>query len=246
MFCGRARKYVEDSRYRRRQGFCRKHQKICESLHSGSRGGEPLEIAPFSDGVNFFAAERILYDIVYIGCVMAKIDGMRVAKKIREYDRETAIVFAAENINYAINGYEVSAADFLKKPVTFAAFSKGLDRIIENLHKSENILSIKAKRGYARIAARKVDYVEKDKNYIVYHTYTGDIRERGIIGEKKDELALYGFSRINSGCLVNLLFVSRVDGEFVFIGNKMLPISRSCKDGFYDDLEKFMKNQIRL
>ena len=209
-------------------------------------GGETLEISPFSDGVSFFAAERILYDIVYIGCVMSKMDGMRVAKKIREYDRETALVLAAENIDYAVKGYEVCAADFLKKPVSFAAFSRGLDRITESFRKNEKILNIKARRGYARIAARKVEYVEKDKNYLVYHTFTGDIRERGALGEKKDELAGYGFSRINSGCLVNLVCVKRVDGEFVSVGNKVLPISRSCKSEFYGDFERYMRNQTRL
>ena len=209
-------------------------------------GGDTFEITSFADGVSFFAAERVLYDIVYIGCVMSKMDGMRVAKKIREYDRETALVLAAENIDYAVGGYEVCAADFLKKPIAFAAFSRGLDRIIGSLRKNEKTLNIKARRGYARVAVRKVEYVEKDKNYLVYHTLADDIRERGVLGEKKDELAGYGFSRINSGCLVNLMCVKRVDGDFVTVGGKILPISRSCKGEFYDEFERYMKNQIRL
>ena len=189
------------------------------------RGGDTFEITSFADGVSFFAAERVLYDIVYIGCVMSKMDGMRVAKKIREYDRETALVLAAENIDYAVGGYEVCAADFLKKPIAFAAFSRGLDRIIGSLRKNEKTLNI---------------------NYLVYHTFADDIRERGVLGEKKDELAGYGFSRINSGCLVNLMCVKRVDGDFVTVGGKILPISRSCKGEFYDEFERYMKNQIRL
>ncbi len=210
------------------------------------RGGDTFEVKAFTDGIEFFAAARTLYDIVYIGCVMSKMDGMRVAKKIREYDAETALVLADEDVSYAVKGYEVSAADFLKKPVAFSAFTQGLVRIMENLENSEKALSIRAKRGYARVAVRKVEYVEKDKNYIVYHTYSGDIRERGVIGEKKEILTCAGFSRINSGCFVNLMFVKQADGASVTVGDRILPISKSCKGEFYADFERYLKNQTRV
>lgn len=54
---------------------------------------------------------------------MEKLNGMAAAKRIRDTDEHTAIVFVTRMAKYAIKGYEVSALDFIVKPVEYGSFA---------------------------------------------------------------------------------------------------------------------------
>ena len=59
-----------------------------------------------------------------------------------------------------------------------------------------------------RIGSSQILYVEKDKNYLVFHTTKGNLQARGTMLDVEKELSQEGFSKCINGCLVNLKCVS--------------------------------------
>ena len=79
--------------------------------------GGDYRIAEFHDGSELMADYAPRYDIVFLDIDMKQLDGMAAAKRIRRTDGGTAIIFVTRMAKYAIKGYEVSALDFIVKPV---------------------------------------------------------------------------------------------------------------------------------
>ncbi len=76
-----------------------------------------LEISTFSSGEKFLATFSLAkYEIIFMDVQMGNFDGIDTAKKIREIDNSTIIMFFTDFSQYAIKGYQVDALDFVVNP----------------------------------------------------------------------------------------------------------------------------------
>ena len=89
---------------------------------------EQFQIFIFSDGLKFLDAYKRGFDIVFMDINMPHIDGMETAKRLREIDKNTCLIFITEHSSFAVSGYEVSAFDFILKPVEYARFAEKLKK----------------------------------------------------------------------------------------------------------------------
>lgn len=200
------------------------------------------EVTEFSGGLHFFSQYRCNYDLIFLDVEMPGMDGMSVARQIREMDERVGIVFVTNIAQYALQGYEVNAIDFIVKPLDyfrfFYRFQKALRFCTQN---RETDLILQTSEQLIRIPLSEIQYLEKDRNYIIYHTKEGTFRERGTITEYEKAYEDAGFSRCNSGCMVNLQYVKKVTRDGVCIGNEVLPVSRSRRKEFMDNLMHFLE-----
>ena len=74
-----------------------------------------FDVHTFSDGLKFLDAYNIPFDIVFMDVEMPHINGIETAKRLRKIDRNVCLVFITEFSQFAINGYEVEAFDFIAK-----------------------------------------------------------------------------------------------------------------------------------
>ena len=63
------------------------------------------------------------FDIIFMDINLGESNGIEISKKIREIDDETIIIFVSNLAQYAVEGYEVEAMDFIVKPMTYYVFS---------------------------------------------------------------------------------------------------------------------------
>ena len=147
---------------------------------------------------------------------------------------------------YAIEGYEVNAVDFVVKPIKYFNFTDKLKKAIGIVRRrEEKELLIKSDDNYFRVLVSKIKYVEKEKNYLIYHTENGEIRERGTMERLQSELVGAGFSMCNSGCLVNLRAISQVTPNCVMIGGVSLPLSRRKIKDFKADMLSYLRGSAK-
>ncbi len=59
------------------------------------------------------------YDIIFLDILMSNLNGIETSKYIRKIDNSVNIVFLTSSSEFAINGYEVGALDYLLKPVDY-------------------------------------------------------------------------------------------------------------------------------
>ena len=94
------------------------------------RSGRKAVVSLFTSAEQFmFETEgKYPYDLFLLDIQMGQMNGVELARKIREKDTEVVIIFLTGIKDYAIEGYEVGAVRYLLKPVKetefFAIFSK--------------------------------------------------------------------------------------------------------------------------
>lgn len=182
------------------------------------------------------------YDVIFLDIEMPGSNGLEAAREIRKKDQAVGIIFITSLAQYAIEGYEVQAIDFMVKPVGYYNFSMKLEkafRFIES-HREQDIL-ISNKEGVSRISVSDILYIEKDQDYLMFHTRQGTCQTRGSLKEIKVKLDSLPFSECTSGCLINLNYVKRVGKDnVVLMSSQELPLSRRLKKLFAQDYIHYM------
>lgn len=195
-----------------------------------------FDIVHFSNGLNFIDEYTGDFEVVFMDIEMPHMDGMETARKLREMDASVSLVFVTNMIQYAIDGYEVDAMDFMVKPVKYYNFAQKLEKAITHAkRRTEKNIVVHTQDGVSVIPAKEIFYVEKERNYLILHTERGIFRERGTISELAEELADMGFSKCFSSCIVNLAYVSDLKKDTLVVHGTVLPISRRQKKDFMVD-----------
>lgn len=205
--------------------------------------GEEFSVDVYNSGMDFITDYKPVYDIAFLDIEMPLMDGMSTARKLRQVDNEICIVFITKMAKYAIEGYEVNAIDFVVKPIKYFNFIDKLKKAINHVGaRHDKDVVIKSDGSYFRIPLSQIYYIEKDKNYIIYNTAQGELRERRNMEDVANQLSSSGFSMCNSGCIVNLRFIQQVTQTDVTVNNVQLPLSRRRIKDFKTDMLKFLRS----
>ena len=202
--------------------------------------GGDYRIAEFHDGSELMADYAPRYDIVFLDIDMKQLNGMAAAKRIRRTDGGTAIIFVTRMAKYAIKGYEVSALDFIVKPVDYFSFVLKMKRAlayVETNRKKPVMLKMGADAEY--VYETEIKYVETLSHYLIYHTVRGDFKLLGSLKSATEQLSPETFILCNRCYLVNMRYVTEVKDNIVFIGDVQLIISRYRRKEFMEALAKF-------
>lgn len=204
--------------------------------------GRSFSVSVFSDGLDLLSAYHGQYDIVLMDIQMRDLDGMSAAKKIRETDEDTMIVFITGTPQYAVEGYSVGALDYLLKPLSYYAFSQCMERLARRITRNDRktYLLVNHPQGARKIDADELLYVEVHGHTLIYHTASGDITAPGSMKEVEDALEAKPFFRCNKGDLVNLAHVDGIRNGDAVICGKTVQVSRSKKKAFLDALNRYI------
>lgn len=198
-------------------------------------------VSEFMNGLNFVEDYTGNIDVIFLDIEMPHMNGLDAAKKIRQIDTNVGIIFVTNMAQYAIKGYEVNAIDFIVKPVEYYIFADKLEKAMKSIQRNqEKHIIIETEEGVEKILLSQILYIEKDKNYLLYHTFRGKRRVRGTIKAVEEQLNREGFSQSIQGCLVNLRHITKIEKETVWLGDVSLPISRQKKKEFKESFMKYI------
>lgn len=184
------------------------------------------------------------FHIVYMDIMMPMLNGMDAAKLLREKDEKVILIFVTTMRQYAIQGYEVAASDFIVKPVTYPEFALKFTKVLSRLeHVMPPDVLIHTDTSFVRLSPRDIRYVEVKGHHCVYHTSSGEYRQYQTMKSAESALAGQGFARCNNFLLVNLAYVDRIDGMNAVVGGEMLQISHPKRKAFTDAFLRFMETQ---
>ena len=182
------------------------------------------------------------YDLVFLDIEMPEVDGITLAKKLRNRSESVFIVFLTAHIEYALEGYEVNALRYLTKPVDPGKLKEVLTYVRDTKSKNRQIL-IKEDGGDVMIDINSIIYMESmDKNVRIV-TSNGEHITRYNISDYEEQLKNSGFFRIHRGYLISLARVKKIAKSDVIMDNgELLPVSRSnikpLKDTLCDYVER--------
>ena len=209
-------------------------------------GGESLELHSYADAYELLENYRADFDVLCMDIQLNMITGMEAAERIRRQDSRVLIVFVTNLAQYAVEGYQVNAFDFILKPVDYNGFAMKLDRIARELeHRSDDVfVNLKTKDGYVRLNVARIAYVEVRAHDLIYHADGETVAVRGTLKNAASELEGRYFSLCNSCYLVNLACVKRANKTVVLNTGEELPISQGKRKQFLSELAKYMGGTI--
>lgn len=205
--------------------------------------GIECQYTVFGNGLFFIENYKPVYDVVFMDIEMPLMNGMEAAGRLRKIDPYVPLVFITDLKQYALKGYEVEAMDFLVKPVNYVSFSTMMERVCRRSTKKQEQLTLSTAQGTYNVNINDVYYIEMANHYVVYHTVTGEISFFGSLSEEEKRLPPDRFVRCNSGLLVNLAQVKKVQDGDVYVADTSLPISRNKKVAFMQSLLTFMSTR---
>lgn len=206
-----------------------------------SRDPDVTAIHEARDGREAVAAIRDTRpDLVLLDVQMPEMDGFAVVKEIGA-ERMPAIVFVTAHDQYAIQAFEISAIDYLLKPVTQERFAQALARAKLRIHlkpadeASRQILSLletiaSPRRYLKRLAVRSagktvfvevedVDWIEAAENYVQLHTAQSGHLLHVAMNTLEKSLDPETFQRIHRSVIVNVRRIKELQpalhGEYV-------------------------------
>ncbi|MBO4989977.1 MAG: response regulator transcription factor [Clostridia bacterium] len=202
-----------------------------------------------SFAVDFYTnAEEVLsvkkrYDIMIFDIDMPGMNGMEAAKSIRAHDKRVVIMFVTNVAQYAINGYEVDAVDYVLKPISYYDFVMKMKRALYRVsQKSDVSILIETLDGTLSLYVSDIIYVEVMLHYVIYHTEREEYRSRSSMKEVEKELYVYNFRKCHKSMLVNLAHVKTLKSAEVELSTGInLPLSRTQKTEFMQDYISYVK-----
>ena len=200
----------------------------------------PLQISVFYNAVVFLEKYTAEYDIIYMDIMMPMMNGMDASRILREKDDKVMLIFVTSMQQFAIQGYEVGASDFIVKPVNYPEFKLKFTRVLGRLPRKETEdLLIKTETGFVRLAPAQISYVEVRGHHCVYHTALGEYRQYQTMKSVEAQLENQGFVKCNNFLLVNLAHVERIEGMSVFADGEELQMSHPRRKEFSQRFAEF-------
>ena len=149
------------------------------------------------------------YDLLFLDIRLPDMLGIDAAREIRKIDPNVMIVFVTSLTQYAIDGYEVNAFDYILKPLMYQPFALKLTRILNILNRAsaKKMLTLKTKQLTFRLDTDVILYVEVSGHNLIFHTLEREYRIWGTLSKIEQELEGGSFSRCNACYLVNLKYV---------------------------------------
>lgn len=200
------------------------------------------EVTFFRDAVDFISLYQPVYELIFMDIDMPDLNGMDAARKLREMDDSVVLVFVTNLRQFAVEGYSVDALDFVVKPVVYSGFVTLMNKVLRILsYRSEQSIVIGSAKGVNRVPIKDILYVEVSDHHLVFHLVNGELNTWGTLKNLEKQLPERQFVRCNSGYLINLHFVKKVEEEFVYVGETALVISRAKRKGFITALTDYLQ-----
>ena len=199
-----------------------------------------LKIRVFYNVISFLEQYAGDYEIVFMDIMMPMMNGMDASRMLREKDENVMLIFVTSMGQYAIRGYEVSASDFIVKPVEYPSFALKFTRALSKLPKKEDRdVLIRTETGFVKLSPDRITYVEVRSHHCIYHTRSGQFRQYQTMKSVEAALDGQGFARCNNYLLVNLAYVEKIEGLTVQVAGEALQISHPKRKEFADRFAQF-------
>lgn len=168
-------------------------------------------------------------DIIFLDIKMPQLLGTDLLKVIPHPPK---VIFTTAHRDYAIEGFDLGAADYLLKPYSLDRFLKAVQRVLDRenpkgeplLPTSDRFLYIRADRKMVKVMVDEIRYVESMKDYIRIFLANGQVITKQTITAIEAMLPHDEFMRVHRSFIVARKKISAYNQNSIFIGKTELPL----------------------
>ncbi len=198
--------------------------------------------------LQFFCGEELLkyekpIDILFLDIQMKGMDGMETARKLREQKCKAFLVFITVLKEMVFQSFEVSAYDYLVKPVEKRSFEKTMERLFHSLQNAGGT-NLLVRKGYESriISLDEIIFCEILDRKVYLHLTSAEVVDFYDRIENLEKKLDSSFYRCHRSFLINLKYLKGYkNGTAAMEGGKEIPVSRLRGKEFSNVILQYMK-----
>jgi DNA-binding LytR/AlgR family response regulator len=181
--------------------------------------------------------------ILFLDVSMPQQSGVAMLQSLQ---RKPITIFTTAYSEFAVDAFDLDAADYLRKPFTYDRFMKAVDKANDYLQldgqkKGElvlsseqgNFISFKADGKHVKVFFSEIVYIEAFQEYVKIFTDTARYITYERIKNLESILPEQTFMRVHRSYIVALDRIKKISGKFIEIDNYQIPISRGLKNELF-------------
>ena len=174
---------------------------------------------------------------------MPEITGISLAESLKT---NTKVIFTTAYRDYAVEGFDLQVVDYLLKPISFERFFQAYQKyksevtpelVVNRVDSEVEFIFVRSDRKNTKVRFEEVLYIESLSDIVNIHTKTNTVTTRESISNLELKLPTRQFFRIHRSFIVALNQITSYTHEYVELGQKQLPISRSFRESVLSRLE---------
>ncbi len=194
--------------------------------------------------VNAFEANEALsqnqIDLMFLDIQMPQLTGIDFVKTLTS---PPMVIFTTAFPNYAIEGFELDAVDYLLKPISAERFMKAANKAIEQIkmrnrtgpaEEVADFIFVKADKKFIKIKYEDILYIEGLKDYVIIRLEKGRVVTLQTMKSLEDKLPEKYFKRIHRSYIAGLEKINAIVGNQVEVVEngkaKLLPIGKNYRE----------------
>ncbi|WP_106791234.1 LytTR family DNA-binding domain-containing protein [Aquimarina sp. Aq78] len=184
-------------------------------------------------------------DLIFLDINMPEISGISFAKSI---NKDIKIIFTTAYREYAIDGFDLHAVDYLLKPIAYERLLNAIHNYFEVYHKAESsktietssndFIFVRSDRRMKKVDFSEIIYIESYSDYVKIHCPSNTIITRETISTIESKLPQQYFMRTHRSYIISISRIDSFSNEEIIVGKKSIPISRNYKAEVLGRLER--------
>ena len=185
-------------------------------------------------------------DLIFLDINMPDISGLSFAKSMSD---EYKVIFTTAYREYAVDGFDLKAVDYLLKPISFERLLQGINKFFEetlataprqseeiHIEKDDSIF-VRSERKMVKVNFKDIVYIESLGDYIKIHLDGQKVLiTRDTLSNLEARLPTGDFIRIHRSFIVSMDKIETFTSDTIEIGMHEVPISRSYRDAVIEKL----------
>ncbi|MBN2663366.1 MAG: response regulator transcription factor [Bacteroidales bacterium] len=178
-------------------------------------------------------------DLIFLDISMPDISGLSFAKSI---NKQIKIIFTTAHREYAVEGFNLKAVDYLLKPISFERLLQAINKFIDEsitmnnsipeeiINEKNEYFFVRSDRKMVRIDFSDITYIESFSDYLKIHLTDKTIITRETITNIEAKLPQKDFIRTHRSFIVSISKIDSFTNEYIEIADNAIPISRTYKN----------------
>lgn len=211
---------------------------------------------------NAFEANEALkstpIDLMFLDIQMPQLTGIDFLKTL---SKPPLVIFTTAYSNYAIEGFELNALDYLLKPISLERFMKSVNKAVDQLdlqrkespasggahhgsteEEGPDYIFVKADKKLVKVNFSEILYIEGLKDYVIIRLENSRVITLQTMKSLEDKLPSNLFKRIHRSYIVNIGRIAAIVGNMVEVMEKgqakHLPVGKNYRDELLDMINK--------
>lgn len=182
-------------------------------------------------------------DLLFLDIQMPSISGIQFHQSV---EQDLMVIFTTAHSQYAVDGFNLNAVDYLLKPFTFERFEQAVNKAKEQytrIHQKENIsqhyLFIRADYSLLKIAVADILYIEGLDDYLKIHLPNRHpIVARMTMKAMMQKLPAKEFIRVHRSFIIPMSKIQSIRNKNIFVSGIEIPIGTSYQEEFFNHFQR--------